>query len=116
MEKVTSILILVAALLGFNAGLGCSGKGPAPAGANEIAALAQKLPEGSTVLDALNKKDYETAVSTLAKMQQAIPESEQLGDFAQLKMHVKNVLIDASAADPKAAEALSSLRFLTQGR
>lgn len=77
---------------------------------------AQKLPEGTNVLAALQNKDYENAVAGLVKMQEAVGHGDLAAPFLTLKMYVKSQLIDLAPADPKAAEALSGLRMLTQGR
>jgi hypothetical protein len=110
-------LALVGVCLGLCFGAGCKGKSEATAGSQSPAVLAaQKLPEGTNVLAALDQKDYEGAVGALAKLQQSSSEGELAGDYLTLKLYVKNKLIELSATDAKAAEALNALRLLTQGR
>jgi hypothetical protein len=76
---------------------------------------AQKLPEGSAVISALEQKDYQSAIGALAKVQAGV--TPELQDhYILLKLHVKNTLIDAAATDPKAEEALNAFRFMTMGR
>jgi hypothetical protein len=108
------------ALVGASISLGggCSKKGTEQATGADATAVqaAQALPEGTNVLAALDQKDYETAVSGLAKMREAVTGGDQETQFITLKQHVKNRLIEASATDPKAADALNALRMLTQGR
>ena len=97
--------------------IGCSKKGES-AGVTEVTVTqaAQALPDGTNVLAALNQKDYETAVSALAKIHESVNGGDQETQFITLKQHVKNTLIEASATDPKAADALNALRLMTQGR
>jgi hypothetical protein len=77
---------------------------------------AQRLPEGTNVLAALQKKDYESAVAGLAKLQEEVGNGDLAAPFLTLKMYVKSQLIELAPTDPKAAEALSTVRMMTQGR
>jgi len=88
------------------------------AGGEDAAAVqaAQSLPEGTNVLAALNQKDYDGAVAALSKIQQSIGEGDQQSQFMTLKQYVRSALLTASATDPKANDALSGLRMMTQGR
>jgi len=106
-------VLLAAACLTLT--VGCKPKAAKVFGGTEVEA-AQNLPEGTNVLAALNQKDYETAVAGLTKIQQSVSGIEQESHLLTLKQHVKEKLIEASDADPKAAEALQALRSLSVGR
>jgi uncharacterized protein HemY len=116
-RKVINWVAVLALGLSLGLGLGCKQKvEQTVATDSEIQAIAQKFPDGPAVLTALEQKDYDAAVAGLAKIQQSLAGSETSPDFAALKQHVKNALMDAAPNDPKADAALNSLRFLTQGR
>lgn len=114
MKPTQRFLLLLCAGLCFGSPLaGCS-RSPKPATETEVTQAAQKLPEGNAVLAALEKKDYEAAVAGLVKLQQEST-PEQQPDLVTLRQHVKNKLLDVSATDPKAAEALNTIRFMATG-
>jgi hypothetical protein len=96
---------------------GCKGsKEPKIGAPGPAVEAAQKLPDGTNVLAALDQKDYAGAVSGLAKIQQTASEGELAPAFLTLKLYVKNRLIELAPTDPKAAEALNAIRLMTQGR
>src|ERR1051325_6514984 len=107
-------LVLVGMILA--AGLGCKGKNQSSGGASapEVQA-AERLPEGTNILAALNQKDYEAAVAGLAKLQPLVSNGEWARDFLTWKMYVKGKLAELAPTDPKAAEALNAVRALTKG-
>lgn len=97
---------------------GCKGGDEQPVMSGDTAAAmvaAQNLPEGGAVMTALEQKDYPAAVAGLNKIQSSVTLENQ-DQFIILKQYVKGQLIDASATDPKAQEALDALRFMTSGR
>ena len=102
-----AVFLAVALLPGCNKNVGTLVTADAPA-----LEAAQKLPDGTNVLAALDKKDYEGAVAILARVQASIT-GDQAADFTFLKQHVKGKLAAASETDPKAAEALNSVRAMT---
>jgi len=119
LNKFTSVAATIVMAFCFALAIGCKAKVETDAGGPDAAAVAaaQQLPEGQSVLTALDQKDYEAAVAGLAKIQQSIESGgDQESNFLVLKQHVKDKLMNASATDPKATEALNGLRFLTQGR
>jgi hypothetical protein len=87
---------------------------PASAVQPDVTAAAQALPDGASVLAALEKKDYDTAVSTLVKIQQAAGTTQEEA-FVTLRQHVRARLLDVADTDPKAAEALNAVRAMTTG-
>lgn len=114
MSNWLSLFLVVGAL---SLSTGCN-KNAAPSQANvdaEAVQAAQSLPEGTNVLAALEKKDYDTAVATLSKIKNSL-DANQESAFMTLKQHVRSVLLSAEATDPKAKDALNGLRMLTQGR
>jgi hypothetical protein len=114
MRCALAVLLLA---LGLSLASGCGSKtGPAATADDpQLREAAEKLPDGTNVLAALQQKDYEAAVANLIKIQQGLTDPQQ-SEFLVLKQHVKSLLIDVSTTDPKAAEALNGLRFATQGR
>jgi hypothetical protein len=108
---------IAAILVGFclSLGSGCKPKAEQAVPGTAIEA-AQKLPEGTNILAALDRKDYEAVVSGLTKLQQSVSGEEPEAYLLTLKHHVKQKLFDTSDTDPKAAEALQAMRALDSGR
>ena len=77
---------------------------------------ASKLPGASEVMAALEKKDYDGAMAALLRVKQTVTTDEQQVEFTALSHQVKNKMLEASATDQKAAEALTALRAMTMGR
>ena len=110
------IALLLAGVI-LTLGLGCKAKNQSSLGsasAPEVQA-AQRLPEGTNILAALDQKDYEAAVAGLAKLQPLVGSGELAPDYLTLKMYVKGKLAELAPTDPKAAEALNAVRALTKG-
>jgi hypothetical protein len=78
--------------------------------------LALKLPGSSNVFSALGKKDYDGAMAAWVKVKQSPAAEQQQLEFSALTRELKTKLMETSAADPKAAEALEALRAFTAGR
>jgi hypothetical protein len=74
-----------------------------------------ELPGTSGVRQALASKDYDGAVAQLAGMRASV-KREQWEQYVGLQYEVRNALGDASATDPKAAQALLTLNALNRGR
>src|SRR5215831_7830611 len=74
------------------------------------------LPEATNIVAALEQKDYETAVSSLAKLKESVSTEAQQKEYALLTAHVQNKLTEALPTDPKAAEAMQALRVIIAGR
>jgi hypothetical protein len=113
MNKLISHFALAALLLSLMGGAGCKKKVPA---VDPAAPTASALPGSSDVMAALGKKDYDAALAALVKIRQGITTAEQDTQFTVLAHEVKNKLLDASASDPKAGEALGRLRAMTASR
>jgi hypothetical protein len=79
------------------------------------AAAAGGLPGESGVRQALASKDYQGAVGQLAAMRGAV-KRDQWEQYVSLSYEVRNALTDASATDPKAAEALVTFSAMNRGR
>jgi len=82
----------------------------------ETTQAALKLPGATNVFSALDQKDYAGAMAALAKVRESLATSEQQMEFMVLTREVRGKLTDASASDPKAAEALKAMRVMTGGR
>jgi hypothetical protein len=74
------------------------------------------IPGESEVRANLKSKNYTEAVNGVMAMQGVLATSEQKAEWAVLFQEVRDALQDASPSDPKAAEALGTLRALRQGR
>jgi hypothetical protein len=107
-------VIAMAMSLGVG-GAGCSRERPATPDAQTME-LALKLPGATNVLAALDKKDYAGAIAAWAKVKESPATERQQLEFSALTRELKTRLMEASAADPKAAEALEALRAFTAGR
>lgn len=88
----------------------------APSKADAAPADAPALSGSDAVRAALEKKDWDGAMSGLLQVGQSVTSQEQQNNFLVLKQEVKNTLMDASATDPKAAQALTVLRQMTVTR
>lgn len=99
--------------LSASAWTGCSKKAQVT---TDPAAAYQQVPQAASILSAMEKKDYEAAMSSLLQARAAAQTEEQQNAVTALTMDIKGKLIDASVSDPKAADALQALRFATTGR
>jgi hypothetical protein len=111
--RATTACATLAGLLlcaGFSAGCGSKVE------SKGALALALKLPGAQDTLAALNKKDYEGAMAKLLILQQSVASAEQQTQFMSLVEEMKIKLLEAAPDNPKAAQALASLRALTGGR
>jgi hypothetical protein len=81
-----------------------------PAPASEV------LPGASSVRAALEKKDYQTAVGALIALEQLVASQEQRGEYNAVYDEVRETLMQQSATDRKAADALGQLRVMRTGR
>jgi hypothetical protein len=64
----------------------------------------------------MTEKNYSTAVDRLFGMQPLLATEEQRDRWAELYGELRETLSDASSKDPKAAEALVTLRTVRNGR
>jgi len=110
---VARLLLAVALCLGV---FGTACKKKAAADASQPPLTFASLPEATNVTAALDQKDYETAVSSLAKVKESISTEEQQKEYGVLLDHVKEKVVEAAGSDPKAAEALNTLRLMIIGR
>jgi hypothetical protein len=106
-----ALLMLIGLSAGF--GPGCSKKTTADPAA---VAAAAKLPGGGDVIAALEKKDYDGAVAALLKAGRTVNTEDQQVQYMSLSRQVREKLSEAAPNDPKAAEALTTLRTMTMGR
>ena len=108
---------LLAALIALTAGLsvGCKKK---PGGAGQVSGAIDpsKLAGSAEVFAALDKKQYDTALAALVKVNQNLSTDEQKAEYLVLTRKVKDRLLDDAATDPKAMDALSALRGMGMGR
>ena len=86
-------------------------------------AAAPKTPPGADILPgagdvrkALAAKDYDQAVGSLMAIQGAVVTAEQRTEWGNLFQEVREALQDASPTNPKAAQALATLRAVRSGR
>lgn len=110
------ILVLLASSLGLVSSCKPKATSAAAGGQSEVVEAAQKVPEGTNVLAALEQKDYENALAGLARIQQAVQGTEQEALYVVLRSHVKDKIMELSPTDPKAAEAVPAIRALILGR
>lgn len=119
MDKLSRLATFGAFLCCVGFGIGCGEKSPPPpsfvAGEDSQDAAEKKLPGAGAVMAALDEGDYAKAISSLAKLgRQARP--EQKIDVMVLTREVNMKLLEASATDPKAKEALEAMRIMSIGR
>ena len=116
LSKFTSYVTLI--VLGLSVGVvaSCKKKAGTEPAATATAAAAAQLPGASEVLASLEKKEYAEAVAALMKLNETITTEDQKVQYMVLTRQVKDKLIEAAPTDPKAAEALSTLRVATMGR
>lgn len=108
------VALLVAGACLVYVGAGCKpGKAPET---TEMLDNHLKLPGATNVVAALEQKDYDGALVALIRVKEGVSSAEQLGDFMVLSRHVRDKLMEVSATDAKAAEALTTLRSMTTGR
>ncbi len=88
---------------------------PVPARANSKVS-DEKIPGEKEFRAALNEKNYSGAVDRLNGMQPLLATDEQRDHWSMLFGELRSTLNDASAKDPKAAEALMQLRQTRNGR
>jgi hypothetical protein len=93
---------------------GCS-REPAEDTEKQKQVAASQLPGATNVFAALDRKDYEGAITALVKVKESLTAEQQV-DFAVLSGQVKTRLMEAAPTDPKASEALNVLRTLSTGR
>ena len=107
-----------AVLAGFSLVLGvaCKEKTPEDSAATEIVAIIAQLPEAATVKAALDKKDYDGVMAAVLKIQPTMTTEEQKIQFMSLTSWLKQQLLDVQPPDPKAAEALNTLRAMNATR
>jgi len=79
-------------------------------------ATKDSIPGEVEVRASLKSKDYSGAVNQLMALQGALATTEQKAEWGVLFQEVREALQDASPTDPKAAEAMNTLRALRQGR
>jgi hypothetical protein len=87
-----------------------------PARQAKSALGAEKIPGEKELLSAMAEKNYSTAVERLFAMQPLLATDEQRDRWAELFGELRSQLSDASTKDPKAAEALVTLRSARNGR
>ena len=114
----------VVALMGLSLGFatGCGNKTSAnsttvnaPAKSTAVD-TTPKLPGTDEVRAALEKKDYDSAIAALLRVRQTVTSREKEVQYMTLAQEVKNKLLEGYGSDPKAAEALMTLRAVTAGR
>jgi len=100
-------------LIGFCIGLSTGCKKSSVA---ESTAVESNLPEAAAIIAAIDKKDYDGAMTGLIQAREGITNEEQQVQFMVLSRQVQFKLNEVAARDPKANEALMSLRAMTMGR
>ncbi|HUL51509.1 MAG TPA: hypothetical protein VLU94_02880 [Candidatus Nitrosotalea sp.] len=113
MKRLTRGVVLIVMALSITFGTGCGKKRVTE---SPVSATAPKLPGTDEVKAALDKNDYDGAMMGLLKAKAAVTTSDEQAQYAVLSRELKTKLMEASATDPKAAEALTALRQMTMGR
>jgi hypothetical protein len=118
----------IIALVALTAGtlLGCSKKtdeapaadasGAASAPAAAAPAGGEVLPGASEVRKSLAAKKYQDAVGGLLALNQLATTEAQRAEFGAVFGEIRETLLEQSATDPKAAEALAQLRMIRNQR
>src|SRR5438552_18976214 len=106
----------VLVVLGLTFGFVAACKKQAATEPATAAQAAAQLPGADEVTAALDKKEYPEAVAALSKLKETVTTEEQKVQLMVLTRKVKDELIQAAPNDPKAAEALATLRVMTMGR
>ena len=88
---------------------------PAAAATPPPAPAPGDLPGAFDVRQALARKDYSGAVERVMALKPMVPRQEW-EKYVALNYEVRNALSEASATDPKAAEALITFNALNRGR
>ncbi len=110
-----SLLLIIAGLCVGLLSTGCKKQAPAASDSTSTQ-ISQQLPEATNVLAALDQKDYETAVSGVAKLKDSVSTPEQQEAYRRLLNQVKDKVLEAAPTDPKAADAVQAIRLLITGR
>jgi hypothetical protein len=109
MKKLTRYVGLV--LIGFSIGLGAGCKKAVTD--PKVIEGASTLPGATNVMAAIEKKDYDGAMAALLQIKQGVTTTEQDVHFRVLARTARDKMSDAN--DPKAAEAIATLRAMTTG-
>jgi hypothetical protein len=104
------VIGLTFALVGF----GCTKQASSSSQASEL--KFTHLPEATNVTTALDQKDYDGAINAMLKVKDSVSSEEQQNEYGALLGHVQQKVVEASASDPKAAEAMRMLRAMMVGR
>ena len=80
-----------------------------------IIEAASSLPGAADVMAAIDKKDYDGAMAALMKIKKSVTGDEQTVQFMILARQARDKMDEAAPTDPKAAEAVMSLRAMTTG-
>ena len=112
MRLLRSLFVVVAAGL-FASGLACKKSGKSDASAPFTIAGAAE------VVSALERKDYETAVTVIPEVKAGLPENrmaKEWQEYARLQQKLKDELVEAMGTNESAKKAYEMLRILETGR
>ena len=103
-------------MLGLASGPSVGCKKASVAASKSGASLASDVPGAAEVGEALGKKDFDGVVAAVLKVQQTLENEDQKAKFYTLLRESREALAEPAKTDPKASEALQSLRQMTMGR
>jgi hypothetical protein len=92
-------------------GTGCGKSGVDPT----VVDAASKLPGAADVSAAIDKKDYDGAVTALVKVQQSLTNEEQNVQFRVLAWETLQKMNPAAVTNAQAADAVNAIRAMTTG-
>lgn len=102
-------LILIGFSMGFGAGCKKSGVDL------KVIEGASNLPGATNVMASIEKKDYDGAMAGLMKIKMGVTTTEQDVQFKVLARMARDKINEAASTDPKAAEAVATLRAMATG-
>lgn len=111
-SKVSSMF---AAALVLAASVGVAGCKKPPAVDPAAIKAAESLPGAAEVRAAVEKKDFEGALTAISKVRDQVANDEQNIQFLLLARQTRDRITELAPEDPKAMEIVATLRALSTG-
>ena len=112
MSKPAWCTVVLGVVLAVAGGSGCRKN----ASAEKQIDAALKQPAAAAVMSALDKKDYEGALTAWMNAKMAVTNQEQQAQFSILTQETKLRLFGPAETNAQAADALRTLRMMGTGR